>query len=70
MTLELLTLGTNQIKSNQIKFFIDMKSNKESSSAAIQSTDTQNMKQLKTKSSMRAVEANSHYNQLITNTIL
>jgi Asp-tRNA(Asn)/Glu-tRNA(Gln) amidotransferase B subunit len=30
---------------------------------------TQNMKQLKTKSSMRAEEAKSHYNELITNTI-
>jgi hypothetical protein len=28
------------------------------------------MKQLKTKSSMRAEEAKSHYNELITNTIL
>jgi hypothetical protein len=46
-----------------------MKSNKGLSSATIQSTDTQNMKQLKTKSSMRAEEAKSHYNQLIKNTI-
>jgi hypothetical protein len=30
---------------------------------------TQNMKQLKTKSSIRVEEAKSHYNQLITNTI-
>jgi hypothetical protein len=30
---------------------------------------TQNMKQLKTESSMRAEEAKSHNNQLITNTI-
>jgi hypothetical protein len=34
----------------KFKFFIDMKFNKGLSSATIQSTDTQNMKQLKTKS--------------------